>query len=369
MKIALFIPSMLGGGAERVILNLANGFSKHHGICVDLVLSNAKGSYLEQICQDVKIINLGNQRTSKSLYGLIKYINSNKPDILISAISHANVIAILSKIFTKTSFRLIVTQHTLTSIALKEHNKVFSYVFCKLISLFYPFADAVVAVSNSIKMELKNKFHIDANKIYTIYNPIVEKKIIDMSLEPLDHEWFSTDEFPVILSVGRLTHAKDFPTLLRAFKTLRRQMKAKLLILGEGELRKDLELLCEKLGIKDDVQMPGHVENPYRYMARASVFVLPSKYEGFGNVIVEAMACGTPVICTDCPGGPREILDNGKYGSLVPVGKPELLAKELLKVLNKSNNKYLMKERANDFSIENIINEYLTLIKSISSNN
>jgi glycosyltransferase involved in cell wall biosynthesis len=371
LKICLFIPSMSSGGAERVMLNIANGLSQYEGISVDLVLSEAKGQYLSHVSKAVNIVDMMNNRSIKSLPGLINYIKKSKPDILVSAITHANLIAILAKILSKSKVKLVATEHSMITYMTKDTNKRSALLLRNLVKLLYPYTDAIVAVSKTIEKDLIEKFSIRKNKIYKIYNPIVDNKITGLSLEKLDHPWFNNNEIPVILSAGRFTNSKDYPTLLKAFKILRQKTNAKLVILGEGELRKELEDLCDVLGITNDVYMPGFVENPYKYMSRSKVFVLSSIYEGFGNVIVEAMACGTEVISTNCIGGPKEILDNGKYGVLVPVGNVEVLSNEILKKLGRTDSELKSKSRnrADSFAIETIIQEYFNLLNSLYEKN
>lgn len=367
MKISFFIPSMDGGGAERVILNLVNGLSQYKEISVDLILSKAKGKYLNDVSENVRIIDLQNKRTIASLYGLIKYLNKEIPDVLISAVTHANIVAVLAKLIVKKNIKVILTQHNMLSNALKQSNKIFSVLFSVAILLIYPRANKIITVSKNIEQDIISKFKINKKKVKTIYNPIMEKKIMEKSIEPLNHKWFTTDSPPVILSVGRLHPVKDYPTLIRSFKRLRERVEVKLIILGDGDLRGDLIALSKELGVENDVQILGFVENPYQYMARAKVLVLTSIYEGFGNVIVEALGCGTPVVSTNCPGGVSEILDNGKYGSLVPVGDEESLSNAIFDVLEKphfdSRNERL--KRAQVFSVNNILKEYMLLIESI----
>ncbi|NLO89188.1 MAG: glycosyltransferase, partial [Clostridia bacterium] len=188
---------------------------------------------------------------------------------------------------------------------------------------------AVVAVSQGVADDLVKTTGLMRELIKVIYNPIVTPELLEKAKESIGHPWFKPGQPPVILSAGRLTAAKDFPTLIHAFARVRAERLARLMILGEGEERPNLESLVRELGLESDVSMPEFVENPYAYMARAAVFVLSSAWEGFGNVLVEAMAVGTPVVSTDCPSGPAEILEGGKWGKLVPVGDVEKLAKAL----------------------------------------
>ncbi|ELZ36066.1 glycosyl transferase family protein [Halorubrum saccharovorum DSM 1137] len=195
-----------------------------------------------------------------------------------------------------------------------------------------------------------------------IHNPAYSKGISEKATERVSHPWFQSDEPPVILGVGSLTPQKDFPTLVRAFNRLRSQQDARLVILGEGDRREELESLIQRYGIGDSVDLPGFVDNPFKYMKQADVFVLSSRWEGFGNVIVEAMACGTPIVSTNCPSGPAEILQNGKYGQLVRTGDPEALAAAVQATLAEPPAPDPLIERAKEFSVERVADKYLATL-------
>ena len=195
-----------------------------------------------------------------------------------------------------------------------------------------------------------------------IYNPVVVPELFRLSGEPVEDIWFRDSKLPVVLSAGRLSAAKDYPTLLRAFSSLIKVRPARLVILGEGEERASLEAMVRDLGLKDVVDLPGFVKNPYAYMSKAAVFALSSAWEGFGNVLVEAMAVGTPVVATNCPSGPAEILENGKYGQLVKVGDEEAMAARILTELDGPTNSEVLRHRARDFSYDEIADQYLELL-------
>jgi len=218
-----------------------------------------------------------------------------------------------------------------------------------------------VAVSKGVAERLRTIPGIDFDRVHVIYNPAWFPEIESRALEPPRHPWFEEHNVPIILSVGRLVPQKDYPTLIRAFELLRRRRKARLLILGEDRLRPDLERMITKLHLNDCIQMPGFVANPWSYMACASVFVLSSAHEGFGNVLVEAMACGTPVVSTDCPSGPAEILDFGRYGPLVPVGDAVALAEGIEAMIDNPTPPHILKRRAQEFSEEKAALHYLRL--------
>lgn len=364
-KIALFIPSLQGGGAERVILSLAQGFAAQ-GLAVDLVLAKAGGPYLAQVPPEVRLVDLRASRVLTSLPALLRYLRKERPEVLLSALEHANIVALWAKRLSLVSTRVVVSVHsTLSHTALGKTSRDRLAPF--LVRLFYPWASAVVAVSEGVGKDLVSLGRLSPQLVRVIYNPVVTPEILSKAAEPVAHSFFASGEWPVILAAGRLTAAKDFQSLVHAFALLRKQRAAKLLILGEGEERPRLETLVLELGLERDVALPGFAENPFAYMSRSAVFVLSSAWEGFGNVLVEAMACGCPVVSTDCPGGPAEILEKGRYGPLVPVGDREGLAKSILAVLALPPAPDILRLRAMDFAQDKIASQYLEVLCEKSS--
>jgi glycosyltransferase involved in cell wall biosynthesis len=231
-----------------------------------------------------------------------------------------------------------------------------------LVRWFYPWADAIVAISQGVAEDLSSLTGLPLERIQVIYNPVVTPKLLEKATEKIAHPWFAPGEPPIILGVGRLTKQKDFPTLIRAFALVRQRYPARLMILGKGEERLSLETLVQRLGLEEEVFFCGFVQNPYSYMAQASVFVLSSAWEGFGNVLVEAMAVGTPVVSTDCKSGPAEILAKGKYGELVAVGDEKGLARAIARTLKQPQNSERLKARSSKFSVEAIADQYLQVL-------
>jgi len=362
-KVALYIPSMSGGGAERVMLTLANALAEKDMISIDLVLNKAEGLYLNDVSDKVNIVNLNTSRVLKSVIPLSRYLKQEKPDTILSAMNYVNVIAVFAKLLSGTNTRVVVSEHGNLSASLRCSKAVYRVLLKSLMSWTYKKSDFIVAVSDGVADDLSRQIKINRNKISTIYNPISTPNFLEKAQcsLPLLAPCFDKDASLVILSAGRLAREKDFTTLINAFAKVRTQKKCHLVILGEGALRPELELLIKKLDLQDSVQLPGFVDNPHAWMLNADLFVLSSIHEGFGNVIVEAMACGMPVVSTDCPSGPIEILEDGKWGELVPVGDVELLSKAIIKVLSKPNN-IDVKERARFFSVENSVNKYLELL-------
>lgn len=360
-KIALFLPSLRGGGAERVMVNLARGFSEK-GLEVDLVLAKAEGPYLSEVPAGVRVIDLHSSRVLASLPHLVRYLRRERPQAILSAMDHANIVAIWARKLARVQSRVVVTVHNTLSRATTNSDNFRGRLMPCLIRMFYPWADAVVAVSGGVAEDLAKATGLPQEQIRVIYNPVVTPEILEKAEEPLNHTWFAPGEPPVILSAGRLTKQKDYPTLIRAFAMVRRERPARLMILGEGEERPKLEALIQELGLDEDVSLPGFVDNPYAYMARSAVFVLSSAWEGFGNVLVEAMAVGTPVVATDCPSGPAEILEGGKWGKLVPVGDIEALAEAIMATLTNRIDSTSIADRAQIFGLDNIIRDYVEML-------
>ncbi|MDV2991083.1 MAG: N-acetylgalactosamine-N,N'-diacetylbacillosaminyl-diphospho-undecaprenol 4-alpha-N-acetylgalactosaminyltransferase [Chroococcidiopsis sp. SAG 2025] len=361
-RIAVFVPNLVGGGAERVVVNLLKGLVAKN-IPLDLILGNAEGCYLTQVPKQVRIVNFAVERVVKAILPLSNYLRQEKPYALLSQMNHTNIAAVVAKELARVNTQLVLVEHVHLSVA--KSNLLRGNLVLPFVKLLYPRADDIVGVSKGVARDLEVQLGFATGKVNVIYNPIVDDALIAKAKAPLEHPWFQADSPPVFLAVGRLTEQKDFSTLIEAFALLRKQTIAHLLILGEGESRSELEALVRELGIAADVAMPGFVDNPYMYMSRASVFVLSSRWEGLGLVLIEALACGCPAIATDCLSGPREILADGKYGALVPVGDIEALSAAMLKTLHAPTKRDLLIERAMYFSIDRAVSEYLALLDYI----
>lgn len=357
-RIAFFLPSLAGGGAERVAINLLKGMSAQD-IPLDLVLAAAEGPYLNQVPPQVRIVNLAAGRVLKAIVPLSRYLRQNRPLALLSHMNYANVAAAIAKNLAQTKTRLVFVEQNTPSAGKTELFRARFVI--PLMKFIYPHADAVIAVSKGVAEDLA-RLGIGKENLNVVYSPIVDDELFARGKAQIDHPWFQVDSPPVFLAVGRLTAQKDFLNLIEAFAILRKQIIARLLILGEGKCRAELEARIDGLGINQDVLMPGFVENPYAYMSRASAFVLSSRWEGLPTVLIEAIACGCPVISTDCPSGPTEILAGGIYGPLVPVGNAQALSEAMLQVLDNPVSRDVLIQRAMDFSIERAVPEYLALL-------
>ncbi len=356
--IAFFLVNLEGGGAEKVMLSLAGGFAEQ-GLKVDLIIAILEGEYLSLIPPNVRLINLKSSRLISSLPSLVKYLKQNHPKILISALEDPNTIAIIAKQLSGVSTFIILTVHNHLSRISQQSQSLKGKLIPLFVRLFYPLADGVVAVSQGVAEDAAKISRLPIEKIKTIYNPIFTNSLLAKFYEPVDHPWLRENhQLPVILGVGRLTKQKDFSTLIRAFALVKKDYPARLMILGQGEDLVSLQELVKELDLEENVNFPGFVPNPYTYMEKSSLVVLSSIFEGFGNVIVEAMLAGTPVVSTDCESGPAEILANGKYGKLVPVGDIATLAVAIINTLKNPPHSQLLRQRGQEFSLENALVNY-----------
>ena len=352
---------MNGGGAERVMLALANGLAEKD-ILVDLVLNKVDGSYLKDASEKINIVSLDSSRALLSILPLAKYLRKEKPDAILSAMNYVNIVTVMAHLASGSNTKVIVSEHNNLTESKKELSFIKGRILTSLMSWAYRKANGIVAVSNGVADALTNELKIDRNKITTIYNPIFSEDLIKRSQELILHPWINKTAPPLILGVGRLDPQKDFKTLIHAFKQVLEKKDCNLIILGEGELRPELEKLIKSLNLDDNVQLPGFVDNPYAWMSHADLFVLSSIREGFGNVIVEAMACGTPIVSTDCPSGPSEILEKGLWGDLVPPGNADLLAQAIINTVDNPIQKDIT-TRAKFFSADKAVNHYLDIFQ------
>jgi glycosyltransferase involved in cell wall biosynthesis len=360
--IAFFYPSMRGGGAERVLVNLVRGLVAK-GVPVDVVLAAAEGPLLEELSPAARIVVLGSRRVLPCVLPLAKYLRRERPRVLLSSMSHANVVAIWARALSRVSTPVIVTVHNTLSVTSREAAVSHGWLWPHLIRAFYPQADGIVAVSRDAADDLARTARIPRDRIEVIYNPVITSSLRRQAGQAPDHPWFAPGEPPVVLGAGRLTRQKDFATLIRAFAELRRRRSVRLVILGEGDERPALTALVSELGLDSDVALLGFRDNPAAYMAHAAVFVLSSAWEGLPTVLIEALAAGARVVSTDCPSGPREILQDGRLGALVPVGDPVALARAIGDTLDRPNGK-VPPEALVAFTTEAALEHYLRLIES-----
>lgn len=364
-KIAFLINNMAGGGAERVVSILLNNLSRENREFFLIVLED---KFYYNIPSDVKVIKLNSK-----FFGFLKLkkiIKENNIDLVFSFLGRSNYTNILAKLFGSKHGVYINERINSSRMHLGINFKATLNRF--LTKRLYREADLVFSNSLGTANSLKQEFNVSLDKIKVIYNPIDLEKIQNFCQDKLEPKYQEIFKNPVIINIGRLTKQKGQKCLIRAFKIVADQIpKIKLVILGEGELEKDLKNLVKELGLDNDVFFLGWQKNPFKFLARAKVFVLSSLWEGLPNTLIEALACGVPAISTDCPSGPDEIIENGKNGILVPIKDEKSLSRAIIKILsNPSFSQELVQNgrtRAQDFSIKNIINKYEQVLCQESS--
>jgi glycosyltransferase involved in cell wall biosynthesis len=361
-RIAFFLQDLYGGGAERVMLALASGIARR-GFAVDLVLVRRQGAYVDDIPANIRVVELGTKRTVNSVAALARYLRRERPAVLLTALVHVNIAALLAGLLARVGTRLVVTEHNQISRNIAPTASRTVRMAYRLVPFLYPRAARIIAVSDGVAEDLTKFAGMRRGRIDVAHNPVVTPDMLMKAAQPVNHPWFAEAEAPVILGVGRLSAQKDFGTLLRAFALVRASRPVRLVILGEGACRKELEDLANELGVAADVQMPGFVDNPLAFMGKASLFALSSRFEGLPTVLIEAMACGTPVVATDCPSGPREILEGGELGGLAPIGDPEALASVIERSLDDPVPTERLLAKAEEFTVDRAVDRYLTLLR------
>lgn len=365
--VSVFIPSvgLGGGGAEQVVVYLIQSFEER-GLQVDLVLLKAGGIFMDKVPCRVRVIDLAIDKNKPGLvvqkiFALMKYLRQEQP-VALFAVSDTDNVALWAKLMTGASTQIIAVLQLPLSIPLRWMKNRLKHYFTRR---SYRWVDGAIACSQGVAEDLATMTGRSPKDIKVVYNPVEIDDVLKKAEALVDHPWFDQDEYPVILGAGRLVKQKDFTTLIQAFSIVRQQRPAKLIIIGKGEQQNELEALIHQLGLTDDVDLAGFQVNPFPYMAKATIFALSSAFEGFGNVIVEAMAVGTPVVSTRCKSGPAEILEDGKYGKLVPIKEPALLAEAIIATIDNPIPPEILQQRARCFSLESTITGYLETVKTL----
>ena len=332
-RAALMFSTSGHSGVDRILENLLPEFGNAE--CdFDLLTIPRHGPYLESTPSNVRRRRLPALGKDTVLPGIAWYLYRYRPNVLLTANHKLNRAALLARGITRVRTRIVIRMGMSVSAKAGEMKPAKRASLKNSMCRWYPSADAVITPSQGVGNDLIQIAGIDRRNLHVIPNPLISSLFYSLAEEPVDHPWFRHSEPPVILSAGSLEARKDYLTLIRAFSRVRKQRRCRLVILGEGRQREELLRLAENLGVQNDVDLPGYDANPYRYMKRSSIFVLSSRREGASAVIVEALACGTPVISTDCPSGPAETLQNGRYGRLVPIGEERPMAEAVVATLD-----------------------------------
>lgn len=361
-RAALYCPTPdlpQGGGAERVMMTVAGELARR-GVDVRFIV-NRMGPCWDQLSPDVRLVNLRTHRRT-ALLGLLRHIRAEQPDVLFSTCLSGNLNALLARWLNGARVRTVIRPETCLSRYLSAPT-MGRRVFARLLRRLLPAADAVIVQCPAMADDVLSFAPGTRGKVTAINNPHDIPAIVARALEPCDHPWLCGDrDEPTILTAARLLPIKDLPTLLRAFAVLTGSRPARLVILGDGPERERLEGLAHRLGIAPRVDFAGHQANPYAYMARADCFALSSINEGLGNVLVEAMACGTPVASTDYPVGARDILDGGRLGGLSPVGDHEALARSIAAILDAPPDPAILRAAALEYDLPASIDRHISVL-------
>jgi glycosyltransferase involved in cell wall biosynthesis len=391
--VAFLMGNLSGGGVQRMTMLLAEGLAAQ-GARVDLLVCDTQGELREQIPAVLRMVALEQSNwvaarlavlradphglgaflrplttikyvspTLRCLPSLARYLRQARPDSLFSATTYLNIEAVLARRLAGVPTRLVISDRSHFSSG-KPRKAWRQRHLVAAMRRTYVQADAITAVSDGVADDIARSIGIARDMITTLYNPTITPDFATRASQPVEHPWFTDGAPPVLLAVGRTTFQKDFSTLLRAFARLRQERPLRLAIIGEANEKQTTRLrgLATELGASEDFTLLGYRRNPLPYMARAAVLVLSSRYEGFPNVLLEAMACGTPVVSTDCPSGPSEILDGGAYGALVPVADDAALAAAITATMANPPDRARLQARAAMFDYRTAIAGYAAVL-------
>ena len=354
LDVALFLPSLRTGGVEYRTIDLAIGF-RASGLRAELVVAEAASPRPPHLPRDFPLLRLGKTGVAASLRPLVEYLRRRRPRVLLTAMPHANLLGLAAKAIARVPTDVFVSERLASSAFERAPLKV--RVALRL-RFAYRAATGIIAVSNGVAADLRARGRLAGSPIQVVPNPVVTPRIERLASEPVRHPWLAPGGPPLILGVGRLHRQKNFALLVDAFARLRRDLDARLLILGEGAEKDRLRQRIERWGLDKVAELAGRVDNPYAFMAKASLFVTSSSWEGLPGALIEAMAVGCPVVSTDCPAGPREILRGGRLAPLVPCRDPEALAGAMAEVLRNPPDTRPLKNRAEDFTLERVVALY-----------
>ena len=357
-RVALFLPSLAGGGAERIFLVLADAFAAR-GLEVDLVLADETGPLRAEVPAGVRVVNLRRRRVMTAVRPLAGYLRAARPAGMVTALTHANLVALAATRLVRSDTNVVVTEHNNLTATQRNSSKWQDRLFPTLMRTLYRRADAVVAVSHGMADDIAERAGLPRDSMDVVYNPLRFDAIRRRAAEAPSPGTVPPGDGPLIVGVGSLTAQKDFGNLIAAVDRIRRQTPCRAVVAGEGPERAALERLVAERGLGDVVSLPGFVTNPYPLFAAADVFVLSSRWEGLPTVLLEALSLGTAVVSTDCPDGPREILRGGELGDLVPTEDPDALADAVIHTLG---NGRLPQFDESPYSVDAAADRYLQLL-------
>ncbi len=360
-RIAIFLSTSGHSGVDRAMQNLIPEFARR-GYPVDLLHVRRHGPYLDPLPAGVRVIDLGSRHTYSCLPGVVRYLQKDRPKVLLADKDRVNRTALLARFLARIETRLVLSSGTTLSIDLQHRGAFERWLQRTSFGKLYRFADKLIVTSEGVADDTAAYTGLQRSHIEVVPSPVIPDALLETEIPPPAHPWFAEAGPPLIVSVGELGARKDFQMLLHAFARLKQQRDCRLMILGRGRQAEKLHELAQQLGVSDAVEMPGFVDKPYAYMAHADLFAFTSRWEGLGFVLIEALAMGTPVVSTDCPHGPAEILQHGRYGPLVPVGDACAMAQAMAQTLAHPLSPKRLKEAAKPYTVTASANAYLTAL-------
>ncbi|MEO8085694.1 MAG: glycosyltransferase [Bacteroidota bacterium] len=364
IHVAFMVGSLRMGGAERMMIHTANQLAKYVQVSF---LSLTGGAELKpELQKNVRLISFEKKKTLAAIPAILKFLKTEKPDVLISTQIHVNLVAMLLKIVFRTKTKIILREATSPGAQFMNFQDVRSRTVKWMVKMLYPKADAIVAICEAVKNNLVEHHFAKMEQVTVIFNPVINQHLIEGMKVETDDEFFHAG-VPVIISSGRLAPVKNFSLLIESFHKLLQKQDARLIIMGEGQERSKLESLISQVHLDRKVKLIGMKQNPFPYLKKSSVYVLTSLFEGLPNALIEAMACGLQLISVDCPGGSGEVLMNGELGKLVPMNNVDALADAMSAAIQNPLPKNLLLEGVKRFDAEKVSVEYLKLVERLVS--
>lgn len=371
-KIALLMQSAANGGVQRVMINLARGLVDK-GVNIDFIICDARGEMLSDIPEKCNIVDYekqkyyGDLKVATSFFEILRYMKEHPETVMIGAPGLAGTILAFAKILRKKSRVLVIFDNKCSLLKGKSIYHTIIYYINKIILTK---VDGIVAAHRAASEDIIEHCNIPKSKMHVIYHPLIDFKRIKEAIAEIEHPYIGMkNEYKLLIAVGRIVPEKDYINLVSAFSKLRKNIKVKLIILGEGPLKEDIQAHIRSCGVEEDVELFGYTSKVFEFMKAADAVVLSSKQEAFGNVLIEALACGVPIIATDCEsGGPRDILDGDNaafYGALCQPNNSSQLANAIETVLSTEYDLKVLKQRADLFTIEHSSEQYLKIIRGL----
>lgn len=362
-RIAVVLSYSGDGGVERMMNSLLAGLVEA-GHAVDVLVLKRRGGHFAGIPPGCRVLPLRGGHALMAVPALVRYLRRERPLVLLAAKDHAGRAALRARAWARVPTRVVLRIGNTLAPKVAGRSPLRRWLRYLPVRRLYPLADAIIAVSEGVADDVVATSGVDRRRVYVVRNPVITREIDRQAQARPRHRWIDNGGVPLVLAVGRLTRQKDFPTLLRAFARLRERRPAHLVVLGEGDDRAGLEQLAARLGIGEAVDFPGFVDNPYAWMAHADVYALSSRWEGSPNALTEALYLGVPVVATDCPSGPREILDGGRVAPLVPVGDDTALADAMLETLAAPPRREALRAAVIEYTRERSTARYLEVLET-----